>query len=99
MDYTVGRRYGFLLLGQKPISGEDHTNNLDGNFGVFSQIKAKIQNPTSTSTDVDLMFEASAGYMGGIFIIDGKLVQTRLLNPKSSIRLARFHIVKWRRAD
>jgi hypothetical protein len=92
MDYSVGGRYGFLLVGQKPISGEDHTNNLDGNFGVIYKIKATLSNPTQVPTDVDLVFEASAGYMGGLFLVDGSLIQTPLLGPKSVARLERYHL-------
>ena len=92
LDYRVGGRYGFLLLGQKPISGEDHMNNLDGNFGVIYRISVSITNPTAEPTDVDLAFEASAGYMGGLFLLDQKLVQTPLLGPKQESRLGRFHL-------
>ena len=92
MDYTVGGRSGFLLLGQRPIAGADHSSNLDGNFGVIYRIKATIKNPTSQVTDVDLVFEASAGYMGGIFIVDGNMIQTPLLSPKGEAKLGRFHL-------
>lgn len=92
MDYTVGGRSGFLLLGQKPISGTDHTTNLDGNFGVIYRIKATLKNPLPEPGDVDLVFEASAGYMGGIFLVDGKMVQTPLLSPKGEARLGRYHM-------
>jgi hypothetical protein len=92
MDYTVGGRSGFLLLGEKPISGTDHTTNLDGNFGVIYRIKAIIKNPMPQSADIDLVFEASAGYMGGIFLVDGKMVQTPLLSPKGEARLGRYHL-------
>lgn len=92
MEYQVGGRFGFLLIGQKPISGEDHTNNLDGNFGVIYKIKANMSNPSGQPTDVELVFEASAGYMGGLFFVDGKLSRTHLLGPKSEERIARFHL-------
>ena len=92
MDYTVGGRSGFLLLGQKPIPGSDHTTNLDGNFGVIYRITASIKNPFPEAGDVDLVFEASAGYMGGIFLVDGKMIQTPLLSPKGEARLGRYHM-------
>jgi hypothetical protein len=91
-QYRVGERFGFLTIGQKPLSGEDHTTNLDGNFGVIYRIHASIENPTETATDVDLVFEANAGYTGGLFLIDGALVQTALLSPKGVTKLARFHL-------
>ncbi len=82
------------MIGQKPIAGEDHTSNLDGNFGVIYKIKGSIKNPTEEATDVDLVFEASAGYMGGIFLVDGIMIQTPLLSPKGEQRIARFHLAR-----
>lgn len=92
MDYTLGGRYAVVALGQKPIAGEDHINNLDGNFGVLYRIKATIKNPTSASADVDLMFEANTGYTGGLFILDGNLIRTPLLTPKNEMRLGRYRV-------
>lgn len=92
IDYSIGGRFGFLLVGQKPISGEDHTNNLDGNFGVIYRIKATMKNPTQAATSVDVIFEASAGYMGGLFVIDGNIIQTPLLGPKSESRICRYRL-------
>ena len=93
VDYEVGGRFGFVRLGQRPIQREDLGGGLDGNFGVLYTIKAKLENPTAVATNVELVFEASAGYAGGLFVINGRTVTIPQLSPKTEgqvmqIRLA-----------
>ena len=93
VDYEVGGRFGFVRLGQRPIQREDLGGGLDGNFGVLYTIKAKLENPTSVATNVELVFEASAGYAGGLFVVNGRTVTIPQLSPKTEgqvmqIRLA-----------
>ena len=91
-EYSVGNRAGTLLIGQQPIAGQDHTTNLDGNFGVMYTVTATAKNPSASSVTVELVFEASAGYMGGLFLIDGAFVQTHLMNPKEQSRLCKVRL-------
>jgi hypothetical protein len=93
VDYQVGGRYGFVRIGQKPISRLDSGLSLDGNFGVLYNISASIGNPTPVATDVELVFEASAGYSGGLFIVNGTLQRTPLLQPKQEARIAKMHML------
>lgn len=92
MSYEVGGRYGFFRIGQRAIQRYDQGSQLDGNFGVIYNIKAAVQNPTTEATDVEVVFEASAGYSGGLFLVNGNLVQTPLLQPKEEISLTRFRM-------
>ncbi|MFZ4508349.1 MAG: hypothetical protein ACOYON_11710 [Fimbriimonas sp.] len=90
--YKVGGRHSFIRIGQKPIPSTDNAGRLDGNFGVIYQIRATAQNPTPEPADVEVVFEASAGYTGGLFFVDGKYVKTRLLQPKGEQSVARFRL-------
>lgn len=90
--YEVGGRYGFFKIGEKPISGSDAMRVLDGNFGVIYNIQAEISNPTSQSAEVEMVFEASAGYSGGLFLVNGVLSESPLLQPKAEYRIARFRL-------
>jgi hypothetical protein len=90
--YEVGGRYGFVRIGQRAIERQDQNSRLDGNFGVIYNIKGSVQNPTSAPTDVEVVFEASAGYSGGLFVVDGNLVRTELLQPKGESQLLRFRM-------
>lgn len=92
VKYAVGGRYGFVRIGQKPISRQDNDGSLDGNFGVIYNIKARAENPTTSATDVEVVFEASAGYSGGLFVVNGRYVQTPYLNPKQETQLTRFRL-------
>jgi hypothetical protein len=92
MSYLVGGRYGFLRIGQRAILRQDKETQLDGNFGVVYNIQATVQNPTKEPTDVEVVFEASAGYSGGLFLVDGNIMRTPLLQPKDETRLARYYL-------
>ena len=92
LDYEVGGRFGFLRIGQRPIVRQDADGVLDGNFGVIYNIKANLSNPTADATDVELVYEASAGYSGGLFIVNGSYIKTKMLAPKEVVRVARYHL-------
>lgn len=92
VSYSVGGRYGFVRIGQRPIARQDQTSALDGNFGVIYNIKANVDNPTSTAMDVEVVFEASAGYAGGLFLINGSYSKTHPLPPKGEKQIARFRL-------
>lgn len=92
VDYQVGGRYGFVRIGQRPIARIDNTGGLDGNFGVIYNIRASMQNKTQEPTDVEVVFESSAGYSGGLFLVDGQVVETPLMQPKAESQIAKFHL-------
>ncbi|MDR3692366.1 MAG: hypothetical protein P4L46_23485 [Fimbriimonas sp.] len=90
--YRVGDRFAVATIGQKPIAGVDHSRNLDGNYGVLYSFKAVLENPTSSSADVELLFESSAGYTAGLFLVDGELVQTPYLGPKGQSQVRKWRL-------
>jgi len=90
--YQVGGRYGFVRIGQKPISNASQDGALEGNFGVVYTIKAKMTNPTNAPADVEVIFEASAGYAGALFVVDGQVKRTFPLAPKTTSQLALVHL-------
>lgn len=92
LDYEVGGRFGYMRLGQRPIQRGDLGGGLDGNFGVIYSIKTKLENPTATATDVEVVFEASAGYAGGLFVVNGRTVTIPQLSPKSEGQVMRVHL-------
>ena len=83
VDYQVGGRYGFVRLGQRPIQRQDLGGGLDGNFGVMYTVKTRLENPTATAQEVEVVFEASAGYASGLFVVNGKTVVIPQLAPKT----------------
>lgn len=87
VSYEVGSRHGFVRIGQKPIEREDQLMKLDGNFGVIYSIKANMKNPLPTPARVEIVFEASAGYSGGLFVVNGRLLRSPLLQSKGEFKL------------
>lgn len=91
VDYQVGGRHGFIRIGQRPIPRPDG-KGLDGNFGVFYTIDARMDNPHVDPVDVEVVFEASAGYSGALFIVDGEVKRTPLLQPKDELQIMRVRL-------
>jgi hypothetical protein len=87
LKYVIGRRPATAIIGQHPIAGTDHTVNLDGNFGVMYNLEVVASNPTDQTAAIEIVFEASAGYTGGLFYLDGEFTRTPLLGPKQQSRL------------
>jgi hypothetical protein len=92
VSYAVGGKYGFFRLGERAIKRADNLKSLDGNFGVTYQITANLGNPTTEATEVEMVFEASAGYTGALFVVNGQVVRTPLLQPKTEAQIMKFHL-------
>ena len=92
VPYRVGGRFGYLRIGQRAVVRQDKEGQLDGNFGVAYRYNLSLQNPTGTTTAVEIAFEASAGYSAGVFLVDGQLVKTPLLRPKGEARIAKVFL-------
>ena len=92
LKYEVGKRFGFFKIGERAISGTTNGQVLDGNFGVIYSIAAEAVNPTSSPIEIEVVFEASAGYSGALFYVNGSLKETPLLQPKAEYRIERFRL-------
>ena len=92
LAYLVGGRYGFVRIGEKAISRADQNGTLSGNFGVLYRIEVAADNPTEVASDLELLFEASAGYSGALFVLNGGVMRTPLLQPKTSARILRIKL-------
>lgn len=92
VDYTVGGRHGFIRIGQKPIPRPDG-KGLDGNFGVFYNIEANLENAQAEAADIEVVFEASAGYSGALFVVNGEVRRTPLLQPKEEAQIMRVKLM------
>lgn len=90
--FEVGGRYKYVRIGEKPIGRTDQAGALDGNFGVSYEVRAELSNPTNIAVDVEVVFEASAGYAGGLFVIGDDYVTTSLLQPKGESRLKKVRL-------
>ena len=91
-EYKVGGRMGVFRLGQKSIERQDSGGRLDGNFGVTVNLDTTLSNPTDETVSVEIAFETSAGYSGGLFFIDDVYLMTPKLLPKKQARIALFKL-------
>jgi hypothetical protein len=91
-EYEVGGRFGFVRVGQKPIASWDDMRQLDGNFGVLYEIVARLRNPVAMVANVELVFEASAGYSAALFVLDGRVIRSPLLMSKAEFPISRVRL-------
>lgn len=92
MEYTVGGRFGYARIGQRPISALDGDDKLQGNFGVVYEVQGLFSNPTQDPVTVDVFVEASAGYGAALFEINGSLQGFGMMQSKSETRIARVRL-------
>lgn len=92
LDYEVGGRFGFARIGDVPIKNSSKNTSLAGNFGVIYNIRGQLKNSTPAPAEVELLFEASAGYGSGLFVLNGEMIKIGLIQPKQEIVLASIKI-------
>jgi len=86
-EFQVGGNFSFIRVGQEAIPDVAQSKNLLGNFGVQYDIRGTIANPTEKATDVEVVFEASAGYSGALFVVNGRYMPANLLQAKQCVVL------------
>ena len=91
-EYVVGQRWAFIPIGKHGISGYTAKNQLDGNYGVTYNIDVSVQNPGRDAKTITISFEPTAGRASGVFIVDGKLVMVRQIQPPSDANLVSFRL-------
>ncbi len=92
IEYEVGGRFGYARIGQVPVGRVDDEGALSGNFGIVYKIEATLSNRTNIPTDIEFVYESSAGYGGAYFRINGSVVKTPLLQAKEAFRLLKFRL-------
>ncbi|MCE5199130.1 MAG: hypothetical protein ABFD54_02190 [Armatimonadota bacterium] len=90
-DYVIGQRWAFISIGKNALRGRtDEKTTLYGNYGVVYDIDVKVQNPTTETKKVQVVFDPSAGLASGVFIIDGQFVSTKYAKPPEEFSLAAY---------
>ena len=93
-EYAVGGRWTFVAFGKKPrpsaISPEKAT--LYGDYGVSYEIAVRMTNPTSQAATARVVFEPSAGYARGVFLVGNRRVEVPLTNMPAETPLGSFHL-------
>lgn len=84
-QYRVGGPLAFLRIGEVSIGAVNGDRGLSGNFGVHYILAGRLENPTERRATVEAVFEASAGYAGAVFLVNGQFVDGRVLPTKRVI--------------
>lgn len=79
--YVVGEHWTFIPLGKDPIRTRDGSKKLFGNYGVDYDLTLDLKNPTPETQKVKLVMSVDAGLACGMFLIDGKVVDTPQTAP------------------
>lgn len=97
LDRTFTYRIGdsparFRIGSGEEISKRGTGEKLAGNYGVIYNLRTTIENPTDKPRYVALYMRASGGYAGGLFVIDGTVLRTPLLNPDQEVQITSFKL-------
>jgi hypothetical protein len=87
--YEVGGQFAFIRLGDEPHTSLNGAVPLQGAFGVNQKAVGTIHNPTDKEVQIDVIFEASAGYTGCLFILNEQYYAARILQPRDKRLLMR----------
>jgi len=55
-------------------------------------VKMRVENPTDRAVDVEVVFEASAGYSGAVFIVNNQFQRAPLLQSKAEYILRKVSV-------
>jgi hypothetical protein len=81
--YKCGEQWTFMPLGRKAILSDGKQRTLFGNYGVIYNLSVEISNPTDTMRTVSVVLSPDAGWARGVFVIEGKLVESPQIAPPS----------------
>ncbi len=98
-EYRVGERFGHLRIGEQGVANQPGDGVLFGNFGVVYEIEGTVENPGPSPVEVELVYEASAGYAGVLFVMGGRLVRGGMLLPKETTVIATIKVPAGERRD
>jgi hypothetical protein len=86
-QYRVGSSWAFATIGDKQVLSSTGRELLDGDYGVFYDIKFEVENPTDQPAHVELALMPGGGLARGIVMIDGQIYETGLLRYGEAQRI------------
>jgi len=90
--YRVGERWAFIPIGKHGVQDSQQQKQLYGDYGVTYNISVKVENPTSETKKVRVLFDPTAGLASGVFIIDGRFILTKNAQPPLEVLLASYSL-------
>ncbi len=88
--YNVGGRWTFVPFGREPVRNNDKTHPLHGNYGVIYDMTFNLENPTGQRNVAELVFDPAAGVARGVFLVDGRMMETTHIQPPQEYVLGTY---------
>ncbi|MFN7172294.1 MAG: hypothetical protein ACK4P3_05865 [Fimbriimonadaceae bacterium] len=92
ITYRAGSRERIARIGERPIPCGNGDHILRGNFGVLYNVQFRLENPLNEPKTVEMIFESSAGYGGGLFAFENTVIRTPMLQPKQQRLLRTYNL-------
>lgn len=83
----VPGRPAFVRMGQTPIGAITGSHNLSGNYGVTYTVEADVFNTANVPKELEVLFEASAGYSGVVFQFNQQFLRPSTVQTKAEVRV------------
>lgn len=90
--YIVGGPWAFIRIGKYAIPDQTTSLRLDGNYGVVYNIKIRVENPAGEAHLARVLFEPTAGPASGLFVLDGKIIGVKIINPPNEFEITDVRI-------
>lgn len=87
LKIEVPGRPAFVRVGQTPIGAVAGSHNLSGNYGVTYTVEAEVVNSGEKTKEVEVLFEASAGYSGVVFQFNNQFLKPSTVQSKAEVRV------------
>ncbi len=92
-SYKAGGQWTFIRLGSAFKAGASRLSEDGfGDYGVTYEIALTLSNPEEDERKVGLIFEAASGAARGLFLIDGKMMETKTLSAHQELVLATYSL-------
>lgn len=83
--FTTSQEYDSVEMGFEPKVFESTTRQkLVGNYGLYHNYIFNLSNDKPDAKKIEISFVPGGGFARGCFVIDGNLVETRVLDPYKS---------------
>lgn len=92
VTHTIGRPWAFVRMGKEALKHSSQDKTLQGNYGVTYDIRARVENPQEIDCVAEVLFEASAGPVAGVFLVNGKMLDVKCLKPPDEVTLGRITV-------
>lgn len=90
--YDLDGHWLFIRLGQGEMRNTSTNAVLVGDYGLMEDLEVSLVNSQGRPRHAELSFDATAGEARGVFLLDGRLLETPPVYPGTPHLLERFEV-------